>query len=230
MNELFSAISCLGLSLSLIAYFLGLALRKRFKLAILNPLLISIILLCFVLSAFKIDYITYKQSAKYLSFLLTPATVSLAVPLYRNLSVLKKNFKAVSISLFVGILTSLASVLIFVLVFGFNHKQYVTLLPKSITTAIGMSVSEQLGGYVSITVAIIIITGVIGSIIAEPLYRLTKVVHPISKGLGLGASAHAIGTSKAVEMGEIQGAMSSLAIVFCGVFTVIFANIFASLF
>ena len=162
-----------------------------------------------------------------LGWFLTPATVSLAIPLYSEVDRLKKNIKAIMISIFVGSLTSMGCILIMSLLFGFSHAQFVTFLPKSITTAIGMSVSEELGGIVPITVAAIVITGILGNVIAESLLKLFKIEDPVAKGLAIGTSAHAIGTSKAMEIGETEGAMSSLSIVVAGIITVIGANIFA---
>lgn len=118
-----------------------------------------------VLVVGKVDYYTYNEGAKYLSWLLTPATVCLAIPLYEQWGLLLKNFKAVMLGLVAGTITSLTTVLVLALICGLSHEEYVTLLPKSITTAIGMGVSEELGGYVTITVAVIIITGVLGNIL-----------------------------------------------------------------
>jgi predicted murein hydrolase (TIGR00659 family) len=181
-----------------------------------------------VLLIFGVDYESYNDGAKYLSYLLTPATVCLAIPLYQQLEMLKNNIKAILAGIFSGMLTSLVSVLLLALLFHFNHEQYVTLLPKSITTAIGMGVSEELGGIVTITVAVIIITGVLGNIMAETICKIFHIKDPVAKGIAIGTSSHAIGTVKAMEMGEIEGAMSSLAIVVCGLFTVIGASIFAN--
>ena len=125
-----------------------------------------------------------------------------------------------------GVLASLVSVLALAWLFGLSHEEYVTLLPKSITTAIGMGVSEELGGIVTITVAVIIITGVLGNMIAEAVCRIARINEPIAKGLALGTSAHAIGTAKAMEMGEVEGAMSSLAIAVAGLLTVVGASVF----
>ena len=152
------------------AYEAGLLLRRKFKLAILNPLLIATICVMAVLVLFKVDYDQYNESAKYISYLLTPATVCLAVPLYEQMSLLKKNFKAVAAGIVSGVLASLVSVLVLAKLFGLSHEQYVTLLPKSITTAIGMGISEELGGIVTITVAVIIITGILGNVIAEQFH------------------------------------------------------------
>ncbi len=229
MNDLFSSSIFIGVALSLVSYIIGIGFKKKFKLGIFNPLLISIVISILVLVIGKVDYEVYNEGAKYLSYLLTPATVSLAIPLYEQLDILKKNYKAVLCGLLAGVLTSLTTVFVLSLVFGLSHKEYVTLLPKSITTAIGMGVSEELGGYVTITVAVIIITGVLGNIIGEFICKLFKIEEPVSKGLAFGASAHAIGTSKAVEIGELEGAMSGLAIAVSGIFTVVFASFFAYL-
>ena len=174
------------------------------------------------------DYEIYNEGAKYLSWLLTPATVCLAIPLYEQWELLRKNYKAILIGIVSGVLTSLTTVLVLALIMGLSHEEYVTLLPKSITTAIGMGVSEELGGYVTITVAVIIITGVLGNMFGELICRIFKITEPISKGLALGSAAHAIGTAKAVELGEVEGAMSSLSIAVSGILTVILASIFAN--
>ncbi len=176
---------------------------------------------------FHIDYNIYNQGANYISFLLTPSTICLAVPLYEQWELLKKNYKAVFLGITSGVLTSLCSILILAYLFQLDHASYVTLLPKSITTAIGIGVSEELGGYVSITVTIIIITGVIGNMFAEAICKIFKICDPIAKGIAIGTSSHAVGTAKAMEMGAIEGAMSSLSIVVSGILTVIGANIFA---
>lgn len=218
-----------GAVISLLAYELGLLLKKKFKMAIFNPLLISIICVMGVLAVLDVDYERYNDGAKYLSYLLTPATVCLAVPLYEQLTLLKKNLKAVAAGIISGVLASLISVFLLAKLFGLSHEQYVTLLPKSITTAIGMGVSEELGGIVTITVAVIIITGVLGNMIGEAVCKLFRIEEPIAKGLALGTSAHAIGTAKAMEMGQVEGAMSSLAIAVAGLLTVIAASVFAQL-
>lgn len=222
MNSVF-----FGAFLSLAAYEFGLILKKKFRLAILNPLLIGTICVIAVLLILDMDYDKYNEGAKYISYLLTPATVCLAVPLYEQLTLLKKNFKAVAAGIVSGVLASLVSVFALAKLFGLNHEQYVTLLPKSITTAIGMGVSEELGGIVTITVASIIITGILGNVIAEYVCKIFKIKEPIAKGLAIGTASHAIGTAKAMEMGQVEGAMSSLAIAVAGLLTVVGASVFA---
>lgn len=217
-----------GVTLSLVAYMVGVFLKKKFKSGIFNPLLISIIITIVVLLVSGVDYEIYNEGAKYLSWLLTPATVCLAIPLYEQWELLRKNYKAVMLGLVAGVVTSLCTVLVLCYVLKLSHVEYVTLLPKSITTAIGMGVSEELGGYVTITVAVIVVTGVIGNILGELICKVFKIEEPISKGLALGCSAHAIGTAKAIEMGEIEGAMSGLAIAVSGILTVVMAPLFAN--
>ena len=219
----------LGFVISLLAYEIGLAIKKKWKLAILNPLLISILLVIGVLILFGVDYDSYNASAQYLSYLLTPATVCLAIPLYIQLDVLKKNVVAIMVGILSGVAASMGSILAMAMAFGLSQKEYVTLLPKSITTAIGMGVSEELVGYVTISVATIIITGVLGNIFAESVCKLFRIRHAVSRGLAIGTAAHAVGTAKAMEMGEVEGAMSSLAIVVCGLCTVVGASVFAGL-
>ena len=227
MMEFIKNSAFFGAMISLIAYEIGLILKKKFKMAIFNPLLISIICVIGVLLIFHIDYNDYNEGGKYISYLLTPATVCLAVPLYEQIHLLKKNLKAVAAGIISGTLAGLCSILLMSKLFGFNHQEYVTMLPKSITTAIGMGVSEELGGYVTISVAVIIITGVLGNMSAEFICKMFRIRNTISKGLAIGTASHAVGTARAMEMGEVEGAMSSLAIVVCGLCTVIGASIFS---
>ncbi len=228
-TDFFASSLFFGVFVSLLGYEAGLFLKKKTGLAIANPLLISILFVIGILLLFHIDYTTYDAGGVYLSYLLTPATVSLAVPLYKQIHLLRQHALAIAAAVTAGTLTSLVSVLLLSMVFRLEHAMYVTLLPKSITTAIGMGVSEELGGFVTISVAVIIVTGVLGNVIGEWVFRLFRIKNRIARGLALGTSAHAIGTSKAMELGEIEGAMSSLSIVTAGLLTVIGANIFSYL-
>lgn len=218
-----------GAVISLAAYEAGLLIKRKFRLAILNPLLIATVCVMAALTLLKIEYKHYNEGAKYISYLLTPATVCLAVPLYQQLELLRRNLKAVAVGITSGVLASLASVFLLAKLFSLTHEQYVTLLPKSITTAIGIGVSEELGGISTITVAVIIVTGILGNVIAEIVCRLFRIEEPIAKGLALGTASHAIGTAKAMELGEVEGAMSSLAIAVAGLLTVGGASLFANL-
>lgn len=227
MNELLSQTVFFGVVISLITYEIGLWVKKKTKLALANPLLIAVILIISFLLIFDVDYETYENGAKYISIFLTPATVSLAIPLYRRIEMLKKYPKAIFVGIAAGVFTAMVSIFLLSLAFGLNHQQYVTLLPKSITTAIGLGVSEKMGGIVGITVVAISITGILGNIAAETICKVFRIEEPIAKGLAIGTSAHALGTSKAMEIGEVEGAMSSLSIVVAGIMTVIAVSVFA---
>lgn len=217
-----------GVSVSLVSYGLGVLLQKKCRLALCNPLLISVAATIALLVTARIDYDVYYEGAKYLSYLLTPATVCLAVPLYEKLALLRQNYKAIFAGIFAGVVTTLCSVLVMSGLFHLTHEEYVTLLPKSITTAIGMGVSEELGGYVTLTVAMIIITGIFGNVTAVAVCRLFHITDPIAKGVSIGSAAHALGTAKAIELGEVEGAMSGLSIVVAGLLTVAGASVFAN--
>lgn len=227
MTELFETSVFFGVVISLVGYEIGLFLKRKLKKAVFNPLLISILFVMAFLGIFHVDYRTYHEGAKYISYLLTPSTVCLAIPLYQQLELLKSHKKAILIGITAGVLASLLSVLGLAVLFGLTHEQYVTLLPKSITTAIGMGVSEEAGGLVTITVAVIIITGVFGNMVAEFICKLFRIEEPVAKGIAIGTSAHAVGTARAMEIGEVEGAMSSLSIVVAGLITVVGASVFA---
>ncbi len=227
MKEIICNSAYFGVAISIFIYFICTKIKSKIKTELINPLLLTIIFIIIFLLVFNIDYEIYNSSAKYLSYLLTPATVCLAIPLYRQLELLKKNLKAVIIGITSGVIASLGSILVLSFLFGLSHVEYVTLLPKSITTAIGIGISQELGGIPTITVAAIVLTGNLGNAIATSICKLFKIKEPIAVGLAIGTSSHALGTSKALEIGEIEGAMSSLSIAVAGLLTVVFASIFA---
>ena len=229
MNELLLNSAYFGFVITLGAYLAGLWLKKKTGLAVMNPLLVGVILVIGFLLALKVDYQTYMEGAKYISYLLTPSTVCLAIPLYKQLRLLKDNAVAVIGGITSGVITSAICIFALAKLLKLDHQMYVTFLPKSITTAIGMGVCEETGGITVIAVVCIILTGILGNIIAESLFKLLHIHHPIARGLALGTSAHAIGTARALEMGEVEGAMSSLAIAVAGLMTVIVAPLAAGL-
>ena len=220
MNELLLNSGYFGFVITLGAYLLGLQVKRKTKLAIMNPLLVAVTLIILFLVVFRIDYEVYQKGSQYVSYLLTPATVCLAIPLYRQMRLLKDHLGAVAGGIASGVLASILSIYAMSRLFGLSHEYYVTLLPKSITTAIGMGVSQEAGGIVVLTVVSIIITGILGNVIGETVFRVLNIKNPIARGLALGTSAHAIGTAKALELGEVEGAMSSLAIAVAGLMTV----------
>lgn len=218
-----------GVLLTLAAFALGTLLNRRAGKAILNPLLLGSIFVIVFLSILHIPYADYKVSAAPVNYLLLPATVSLAIPLYEKLDLLRKNAAAILAGITVGTLLSLGSAFVLALVLKLEHIQYVTLLPKSVTTAISMDVSAELGGIAALTGAIVILTGIAGNLLAESVCKWFRITDPIAKGIGIGTSSHAIGTSKALEMGEVEGAMSGLAIAVAGVLTAVLCPLFATL-
>lgn len=218
-----------GLVLSLLTYWVAVQIRKRLPYPVFNPLLISAIMTIIVLYLFNIDFETYNQGAQMLTYLLTPATVCLAIPLYKQTQVLIKHFWAIIISLFCGCLAGLISIIILCLLLKSSETLLCSLIPKSITTAIAIGVSELIGGNSTITVGVVILTGILGAVIAKNIFKIFHIDHPVARGLALGNSAHAIGTAKAIEFGEIEAAMSSLSIVIAGILTVFLAPIIINL-
>ena len=229
MREALASSAYFGAVLSIAAYSFGLWLKKKTGFALCNPLLVAAALIIPVLLAADLSYDEYMKGAQCISYLLTPATVCLAIPLYKQLALLKRNKAAVVCGIAAGVVANAATILVLCLLFKLEHVHYVTLLPKSITTAIGMGVSEEAGGIVTLTVVSIIITGVSGVILAEKLFQFLHLEEPVAKGLALGNAAHAIGTSKALELGEIEGAMSSLAIAVAGLMTVVVVSLIGNL-
>lgn len=229
MREVLESSIYFGVLLSLASYGLGVLLRKKTGWGFVNPLLVSIILVTSFLLCSGMSYDSYKRGADLISYLLTPATICLAVPLYEQFETLKKNLTAVLVGTLTGVLSSLSCILLLSLAFGFNHTTFVTFLPKSITTAIGAGVCEELGGVLSLGVVAIVITGVLGNVFSEAFLKLIRIEEPIAKGLAIGSSTHAVGTAKAFEIGPVEGAMSSLSIVVCGLMTVLLAPLFAFL-
>lgn len=226
MNQLAINSATIGIVISILGFEIGVFLRDRYKWPIFNPLLVAIVFVIIVLNVFRIDYASYYASADNLSYFLTPATVCLAIPLYQQLELLKRHKKAILFGVLSGVLTSLCTVWLLSFIFQLTHEEYVTLLPKSITTAIGMGLSQETGGYVTITVAVIIITGVLGNMFCEGICKIANITHPVAKGIAIGTSSHAIGTARAMQIGEIEGAMSSLSIVISGIITLVGAQIF----
>ena len=229
MNTFVQTSTFFGMFITLFFYSIGMVLKQRIKHPLMNPMLFAIVFTILLLYLCGIDYQTYNNSAKYISYLMTPATICLAVPLYRQLDTLKKNLMAVMIGITSSVIVTMVSVMAFSIFFGLSRASYVTMLPKSITTPIGIGVAEELGGYVAITAASIVISGILGNIFAETVCKMFGIREPIARGIAIGCSSHALGTVKALEMGEVEGAMSSLSIALAGILTVVAASVFATL-
>ena len=223
MNNFLEISSYFGLALTIAFFWLGHWINKKTKISFLNPILIAAALIIVLLAFLDIDYETYESSAMIISKLLTPATICYAIPLYRQLKILKERLGAIMISVACGSTASVLCVFVFSKVLNFPPEVYRAILPKSVTTAIGMGLSEEMGGLVPSTIAAIMITGLFGGAAAVSICRLFHITDPVAIGLCIGTSSHAVGTSKAIEIGEIEGAMSGLAIVVAGLMTVILA-------
>ena len=229
MGEFLLESQFFGLFLSMAFFQLARWLNRKAGREVISPLLFATLLCIAVLLVFDIDFEVYNRGAQYLDVLLTPATICLAIPLYRQYELLRRNAVAVLAGSVAGVAAHMAGCLLMLAVFRLEAAEFITLLPKSITTAIGKSLSAELGGYPAITMAAIMITGLFGAAIAPALLRLFRVRDPLAQGLAIGTASHAAGTSTAMQMGEIQGAASSLAIVVTGLLTVIAAPLLAGL-
>lgn len=230
MCELLSSCPSFGLLLPLATYQLARVINQKSKKELCNPLLFSTLCCCGALLLTGTDFDTfYENGGRILEFLLTPATICLAIPMYRQLALLKKHAAAVAAGCAAGVLANMAGCVLMLYLFRLDAAEYASLLPKSITTAIGKGLSQELGGYPAITMASIMVTGLFGAVAAPALLKLFGVKDPLCQGLAIGTSSHAAGTSRAVELGEVQGAASSLAIVVTGLLTVIAAPLFAQL-
>ncbi len=229
MAEFLSSSAVWGVVLTIGAFALGTLINRKTGQAWCNPLLLGSIFVILLLSLLNIPYPEYKASASPLSYLLLPATVSLAIPLYEKWELLKNNLAAILAGILAGVLTSLGSITALALLLKLDAAQAATLLPKSVTTAIGMDVAAALGGLPALAGAVIILTGITGNLTAQWLCRALKITDPTAKGVAIGSASHAIGTAKALEMGQVEGAMSSLAVALAGVITAFLTPVFASL-
>ena len=215
-----------GLVISFAAYAAGVFIQQKVSSPIANPLLISAILIILFLELTGISYDDYNIGASYITMMLTPATAVLALQIYRELETLRRNFLPVLIGCAAGSFASMASVYIMCRAFGLDDVMLYTMLPKSVTTPIAMAVAEQLGGNASLTAAAVCITGILGAVLAPFLVRIFRVRYPVAAGVAIGTSSHALGTTRALEMGEVQGAMSGIAIGVSGLITVLFSGLY----
>jgi len=210
-----------GIVLTVLVFEIGIYIAKKTKNPFLNPLVTSLLMIVTFLLITKIPYDNYKIGGDMISYFLGPVTVVLAVPLYKQFELLKKNALPIVVGIVAGVITSFATIIIICKLMGTNYEIIASIIPKSITTPMGISLSQSIGGIQAITIIGIVISGNLGAMISEPLLKLMKIKSPIAKGIAIGTASHAAGTTKAIEMGEIEGAMSSLAIGVCGVITVL---------
>lgn len=224
MKEIFAS-PVFALLISLLAFEIGLFINRKTKLAFLNPLMLAIIIVIGILLLLGIPLEDYKKGGDFISMFLTPATVILAVPLYKNINSLKKDYAAIFAGVLAGSITAIISVWLIGKAFGLSPELLASLIPKSITTPLGIELSKQLKGIPSVTVAAIVITGIIGAVSAQTVLKVFRITDKTARGIAIGTSSHALGTTKAVELGETEGAMSGLAIGLTGLVTVIIATI-----
>lgn len=224
MSELFSS-PYFGVALSVAAFGIGVKLQQKLKTPVCNPLIVAIVLIVGVLLIFKIPYEAYNAGGEIINMFLAPATSCLAVAIYAKIKILKQYWLPILVGCTMGSAASMLSVYGLCRLFGLDESLTVSLLPKSVTTPVAVSIAEPAGGVVPITVVAVIGTGILGSMIAPLLMRIFKVTEPMAAGLAIGASSHAVGTSKAVELGEVEGAMSGLAIGVCGIITVLISMV-----
>jgi putative effector of murein hydrolase len=225
MSELIQSIGVWGVTLTLAAFALGTWINKKTGQAICNPLLLGSIFVIVFLSLVQIPVAEYKKSVQIISYLLLPATVSLAVPLYEQWQTMKKNALAVICGIAAGSLTSMLSVLAVGALLKLDPVLTASMMTKSVTTAIGVEVAAELGGIGSLAGALIVLTGIIGNLSATALCRIAGLSDPIARGVAIGTGSHAVGTAKALQMGPVEGAVSSLSIAVAGVLTAIICPI-----
>jgi predicted murein hydrolase (TIGR00659 family) len=210
-----------GILLSLVMYLIGLKIAAKLKNPIANPLLIAMILVIAFLKIFNITYDDFNIGGKFITFLIAPATVAMIINLYKNIDLLVKNLVPVIVGVVAGVLTSVLSVYLMSKMFGLDDVLRISIVPKSLTTAIGSALSEEYGGIVPITIVCMVISGIGGAVVAPTVMKIVKVEDPVAQGVGIGTTSHAVGTSRALQMGEIQGAMSGLSIALAGFVSVI---------
>lgn len=210
-----------GICLSIFCFEIGRYLNQKTKSPLTNPLLVGIFLIIIFLKVFNIPYDNYNKGGEIISILLAPVTAVLAVSIYQQIDILKKNFLPIIGGALVGSITSMISAYLLCRMFGLNDSLTMAMIPKSVTTPIAMEISNQLGGDVSVTVAAVIFTGILGAMFSPLLIKIFKIKNPVARGIAIGTSSHAMGTSRALEIGEVEGAMSGVSIGISGFITVL---------
>lgn len=229
MLDFFLSSGYFSVALTVGAFFLGTACQKKWRLAILNPILIGAGLVMLTLTVFKIPVETYQEGCRSLTWLMTPATICLAISFAEQLQTVKKHLPAVFAGVLAGTVSSLGSIAVMARAFGLSQALTNSLLPKSVTTAIGVALSQQAGDIGAVTTAAIIITGILGNILGPSLCKIMKIRDPIAQGVAYGTASHVIGTSRAISVGPLVGAVSSLSLTLAGVLTSVIYSVLISL-
>lgn len=219
MREYFNT-PIFGVTITLVTFLIGRYINKKTRKAILNPILLSALMIIIFLRYFNIEYETYNKGGRIISFFIAPATVVLAVPLYKNIRLLRKKWFPILVGIAVGSLTGLVSIFILCKLLGLDDIIMISMLPKSTTAAISMEISKEIGGLPSLSVAFTALAGVSGNILSQYVFKAFKIYDKVSKGVALGTASLALGTAKAMEMGETEGALSSLSISLAGIISV----------
>jgi len=218
-----------GIGISLLTFYAGSIIYKRTGSPLMNPLVLSMLMIIALLLGLHISFEDYNRGGQFISFFLGPATVILAVPLYRKITLLRENVVPIIAGISVGSLAGIVSIIVMCRIFNLDELVSISMIPKSVTTPIGIEISSQLGGMPSITVAAIVFTGIAGVLLGPMICKLFRIDNEVAVGVAIGTSSHALGTTKAVEIGETEGAMSGLAIGIAGLVTVFIAPILVKL-
>lgn len=218
-----------GILITIFSFYVGVLIQKKLNLKFLSPMITSSFIIISVLLIFNIPYESYKKGADLITFFVAPATIVLCIPLYKNIGIIKKYFFPIFLGCFFGILFSVVVTYFLCNLFGINREILLSLFPKSVTSSIGYEVSKKIGAVVELTMLFIIICGVIGYCVGEILFKIFKIENKIAKGVALGTSSHVLGTVKAVELGEIEGAISTVSITVSGIIAVVLIPILVNL-
>ena len=220
MNSIFQN-ELVTVASTIVIYFLAQKLQDKTGIIILNPILITVIIIIAFLSVFHIDYNAYHKGSQYIEFFLKPAVVALGVPLYQQLEKIKKQAVGILVSQLVGCIIGVVSVVLIAKLLGASREIIYSLAPKSVTTPIAIEVSKTIGGIAPLTASVVIMVGIFGGIFGYSIMKLTKVKNPIAQSLSMGNVAHAVGTSKSMKISPNFGAMSSIGLIVNGIFTAI---------
>lgn len=219
MSQYFES-TLFGVTITIIAFFIGKYINQKTKKAILNPILISVFLIILFLKKYNIDYETYNKGGSIISFFIAPATVVLAVPLYKNIKLLKGRWVPITVGIIIGSLAGLVTIFVLCKIFRIEDIIMISMFPKSTTAAISMEIADSIGGLPNLAAFFTAISGISGNILGEYVFNIFKIKSRIAKGVAFGTSSHALGTAKAMEMGEAEGALSSLSITVAGIISV----------
>lgn len=229
MNDFFANSYFMGIFLTLALFQLGRIVHKFLPWPIFHPMLVGMAILVAILATTDLTTEAYFASSRYLMLFMTPTTVCLAVPLYQEIQQLRRHWRGVAAGIITGVFLNLAGVYVFARLLGFDHAVYVSFIPKSVTTAIGMGLTAEMGGHVSITMVLICINGMFGNLCGPWVCKLCGIREPVAKGVAMGTASHAFGTIKALDLGRVEGAMSGLSIALTGILTVAGAAFVSSL-